>query len=995
MQESEELKRLRMEEEKQKALEKAKKQAILLAKIRYQQAQQKWVDSVFNTLTLQQKVGQLFMVSAYSNKDETHYQEIERLIKEHFIGGLIFFQGGPLRQAILTNRYQQAAKVPLIIGIDAEWGLAMRLDSTMSFPKQITLGAIQENTLIYQMGVEIGKQCKRLGIHVNFAPSVDVNNNPNNPVINFRSFGENKENVAQKGLAYMRGMQDVHVMGCGKHFPGHGDTDQDSHHTLPIILHNQERISQLELYPFKKLIADSLASVMVAHLHIPALDSTENRPTTLSPYVVQTLLQDSLKFEGLIFTDAMNMQGVAKNFKAGEADVAALKAGNDVILYPMDVKAGIKAIIKAIQDSVFTESYIDAKVKKVLKAKYFVGLHQKPKIALEKLEEDLKSIEAQSLKEKLYEKAITLVRDDSSQIPIVRLDSTSFASVAIGTKAKNTFDIYLNKYTKFEQHVIESSASKANFQQLIQKLKKKNFVVVSFHGMNQDRKQNYGISAQAVEFVENLQQHTRVIVVVFGNPYSLKNFEKIRHLICGYEKDDLAQRASAQLIFGAIGCDGKLPVSASPLYSEGTGIIAKPIGRMGYALPENVGMSSEVLKEIDKIAEYAIEIGATPGCQVVIARYGKIVYQKSFGYHTYNKYGEQVTDSSIYDIASLTKVLGTLPALMRLVEDNKLDFSKKVKDYLPDTDTTNKGDLLLQDIAVHQSGLKAYVTYWNNIIRKTSLGFTYNPDYVRDLPTEGFNIEIIPKRLYANNQIQEYMWKWTLASGLLSKKRSHGKYAYWYSDIGFYIFKRIIEQQIKIPMRVFLEDKIYSPLGLQTMTYLPLEKFSINRIAPTEMDTDFRRALIHGTVHDPGAALYGGVAGHAGLFSNAHDVAIIMQMFLQNGYYGGKQYYKPKTIEFFNTRPNEKYENKRGLIWDKPPGAASKFASEKTFGHTGFTGTCAWADPEKGLVYVFLSNRIYPYALNKKLIKEEIRRRIHDVAYKSIAVKSEVVWSKK
>jgi beta-glucosidase-like glycosyl hydrolase/CubicO group peptidase (beta-lactamase class C family) len=883
-----------------------------------------------------------------------------------------------------------------MIGIDAEWGLAMRLDSTMSFPKQMTLGAIQENILIYQMGVEIGKQCKRLGIHVNFAPAVDVNNNPNNPVINFRSFGENKENVAQKGLAYMRGMQDVHVMGCGKHFPGHGDTDQDSHHTLPIILHNQKRIGEIELYPFKKLMADSLASVMVAHLHIPALDSTENRPTTLSPYVVQTLLQDSLKFEGLVFTDAMNMQGMAKNFKAGEADVAAIKAGNDVILYPMDAKAGIKAIIKAIQDSVFTQSYIDAKVKKVLKAKYFVGLHQKPKVALEKLNEDLKSIEAQSIREKLYEKALTLVRDDSSQLPIVRLDSTSFASVAIGAKAKNTFDNYLIKYTKFEQHVIESSASKANFQQLIQKLKKKNWVVVSFHGLNQDRKQNYGISAQAVEFVENLQQHTRVIVVVFGNPYSLKNFEKIRHLICGYERDELAQRAAAQFIFGAIGCDGKLPVSASPLYSEGTGIIVKSIGRMGYALPENVGMSGEVLQEIDKIAEYAIEIGATPGCQVLVARHGKIVYQKSFGFHTYNKYGEQVTDSSLYDIASLTKVLGTLPSLMRLKEDEKIDFSKKVKDYLSDTDTTNKGNLLLQDIAVHQSGLKAYVTYWNNIINSNlSLGMMYNTDYVRDSPTEGFNIEIVPQRLYANNQIQDYMWKWTKASHLLPRKRSHGKYAYWYSDIGFYIFKRIIEQQMNLPMRVFLEDKIYSPLGLQTMTYLPLEKFSNERITPTEMDTDFRRALIHGTVHDPGAALYGGVAGHAGLFSNAYDVAVMMQMFLQNGYYGGNQFFKSETIQYFNTRPNEKYGNRRGLIWDKPPGAASKFASEKTFGHTGFTGTCAWADPENGLVYVFLSNRIYPYALNKKLTKEEIRRRIHDVAYKSISAKNEVAWSKK
>ncbi|MCS6832217.1 MAG: serine hydrolase, partial [Flammeovirgaceae bacterium] len=859
-----------------------------------------------------------------------------------------------------------------------------------SYPKQMTLGAIRENTLIYQMGGEIARQCKRLGIHLNFAPVVDVNNNPENPVINFRSFGENKENVTQKALAYMRGMQDKRIMGSGKHFPGHGDTDQDSHHTLPVIHHDKDRNFNLELYPFKKLIDDSVASIMVAHLHIPSLDSTKNRPTTLSPYVVKSLLQDSLKFEGLIFTDAMNMQGLAKYYKPGEADVAALLAGNDVLLYPMDVKTGIKAVLKAMKDSVFTQEFIDAKVKKILRAKYFVGLNKRSNILLDSLHRDLNSPDALALKEKLYEKAITLVRDDSSRLPITRLDSTSFASVAIGANSKNVFDTYLKKYAAFEQYVVANNANRASFQSLQQKLRKKDWVIVSFHQVSNDRKQNYGITQQAVDFVNELQNYTKVIVVVFGNPYSLKNFEETRHLICGYEKDEMAQKAVAQVIFGAIGCDGKLPVSSSPLYTEGTGILLKPIGRLGFSLPENVDMSSEVLKEIDKIAEYAIKIGATPGCQVLVARKGRVVYQKSFGYYTYQRIdSEVVDDSTLYDIASITKVMATLPALMYLVEEKKLDLSKKVQEYLPETSATNKGSLLLLDIALHQSGLKSFVPYWSNIISyQKGIGITYNPEYVSEIRSEKFDVEIIPHRLYAVHDIAEKMWQWTLESPLITRRSPNGKFSYWYSDIGFYIFKRIIEKELNEPLHVFLNRKFYASLGLQTMTYLPLEKFSPNRIAPTEMDTYYRKTLIHGTVHDPGAALIGGIAGHAGLFSHSLDLAIMMQMFLQNGYYGGVQYFKPETVQYFRASHYEKYGNRRGIIWDKPHGQTSSWASHDTFGHTGFTGTCVWADPTHELIYVFLSNRVYPYASNKRLNKQEIRRRIHDVAYKALFSRS-------
>ena len=943
--------------------------------------QEQWVDSVFESMNDEQRLGQLFMVAAYSNKDNTHIAELEKLIKEYNIGGLIFFQGGPVRQAMLTNRYQALAKVPLLIAIDGEWGLKMRLDSTMTFPKQMTLGAIQDDKYIYEMGKEVARQCKRLGIHINFAPDIDVNSNPANPIIGVRSFGEDKYKVAKKGIAYMRGMQDNGVMACAKHFPGHGDTETDSHLTLPVVNHSKERLNDIELYPFRELIKDSVMSIMVAHMHVPAYDSTPNMATTLSKAVVTDLLKNELHFQGLIFTDALNMKGVSSFYKPGEVDAMALLAGNDVLLYAEDVPTAVKKIQKAIKAKNIAENDVNERVKKILRAKYWAGLNHLKPIDLNNLYQDLNSSEAKAIRQDIYEKAITIVRNEDKLIPIRIVDTTTFASITIGAPKGSNFQPMLDHYAPFTHYTLSKTATEAETTELLEKLKTYGVVVIGLEGVSSFNIKDYGISLATIDFIERLQIRTKTILVVFGNAYCLKFFNHSSNVVCAYEDNEITTSIAPQLLFGAIGAYGKLPVTADPSTPEGAGILVKEtLQRLTFGYPESVCMDSKTLSLIDTIALKAIDSGAMPGCQVLVAKNGKVIYQKSFGYLTYDK-KDPVTDSTIYDIASISKVAGTLQAVMFLTERGILNLDKKASYYLPEFKHTNKEDLQIRDILTHQAGLIGFLAHWKRTV--DSAGFS--PAFYSSVKTDIYCNEVIPG-VYSLAAMEDSLWKWSIESDLREKPKRKKKYDYLYSDIGFYIMKRIVEKLLNQPMDEFLQQNFYSPLGLSTLSYKPTNRFNINRIAPTEDDKYFRHALIRGCVHDPGAAMFGGVAGHAGIFSNANDLAILFQMNLQRGVYGGERYLLPETVPMFAKRQFE--DNRRGLGWDKPAqeagGPTSDYASPETFGHTGFTGTAVWIDPESDLLYVFLSNRIYPDAGNTKLIKMGVRTHIQDVIYKSI-----------
>lgn len=943
-----------------------------------------WVDSVFHTMTPAQKVGQFFMVATFSNRHDNHYQYIEHLIQNYHIGGVIYFQGGPYRQAVLTNRYQALAKIPLFVGIDGEWGLGMRLDSTMDFPKQMALGAVRNDDLIYRMGDEIGRQCKRLGIHINFAPVSDVNSNAANPVIGNRSFGEDKNNVARKAVAYMNGLQHNRIIATAKHFPGHGDASSDSHHTLPLINRTSEQLHNIDLYPFRQLIADSLMGVVTGHLHVPGIDnSTPAIAATLSGKVVTDLLKRELGFRGLVFTDAMNMAGVSRSAKTTDVNLRALMAGNDILLYPENVKQAITNILTALEKGIISQEFIDEKVQKILRAKYWAGLHHTKPIDLLNLDADLHSPDAQALKQELCTEAVTLVENRNKTLPLRDLDTLRLASVAIGAEWGNPFQKTLSQYAPF-QHILysEKPTDETDLNDMISQVGEANVVVVSLHRMSESASRKFGITKTTLDFISRLKASgKRVIVAAFGPAYSLTQFAEADAILCGYQDFDEMQRAMAQAVFVGSGVDGVMPVSVGD-HSAGQSLTMISGDRLGNATPESEGMSSETLAQIDKIVQKALTDRVVPGCQVLVARRGKIVYDKNFGKLTYAG-TDKVTSETLYDLASLTKVLSTLQCVMWLYDHKQIDLDQRASVYLPELRGTNKQNITLRDVLWHQSGMVSYFPgSWE---RTKTLGGGLKAEYYSSKPDSLHPLQVGPA-LWATPALKDSVWKWVIQSPM-SAKIQDGKPSYVYSDLNFMTLQKVVERVTKQPMDRFVVETIYKPLGLQTLSFTPLQRLLNARCAPTEQDTYFRNGLLAGTVHDQMAAVQGGVSGHAGLFGNAHEIATLLQLNLQKGEYGGKRIFQEKTVPYFTQTISPR--SHRALGWDKPnPDQSSVYvadaASGHSFGHTGFTGNVVWVDPDKDLVFVFLSNRIHPTAANNLINTTKLRKRIDEVIYNSI-----------
>lgn len=967
-----------------------------------------WVDSVYNSLSLEQRIAQLFMVAAYSNRGAEHEKKLHDLIKKYNIGGLIYFQGGPLRQAYMQNRLQKSAKTPLLIGMDLEWGLAMRLDSTLKYPRQMTLGATQNDSLIEQMGRDIGAQCQRMGVHINFAPVVDVNNNPHNPVINSRSFGENKEWVSHQAEAYMRGMQNQGILACAKHFPGHGDTNSDSHKTLPTIKQSKQRIDTLELYPFRHLINKGVASIMVAHLSIPSLEPDLTVPASLSKKIVTDILKDELHFSGLIFTDALNMRGVTLNHKPGDIEVEALQAGNDVMLFSTDVPKAIHRIKKLVKQGVISEERIAESCKKILQAKYQVGLAdpQTKYVKTENLYNDLNQLEYDLTRRELLKEGITLVQNKDSLLPFSRLDTLTFASVCFGESHTTKFQEILGRYIDMP-HFIANSFSQDSLHQL---LKNYDIVLASFTHTNNRPSANYGIPQGHIQFLENLGKDTKVIPTFFANPYCLekvKRPENFASIIIGFQDDEQTQSYAAQAIFGAIPFSGILPVTASPLFQQGTGIKTKAIHRLRYALPEEVGVSGKKLLQIDSLVHAAIQERATPGCQVLVARKGAVIYRKAFGHYTYLRQ-QPVTQKSIYDIASITKIVATLPGILKYYELGKIDLNAPLSTYLTRLDTTNKKDIRIVDILTHQARLTPWIPFYLHTLtgfypkqgianNRFSEAYPYkigkhlfiarNYRFIDNLfyatPQADANT-IVAKDLFIKDYFKDTLYGMIDNSDLLDKKQ------YRYSDLGFYYFFQLLEQLSQQPLEFYVQEQLYLPIGANRTGYLPLQRFEKTEIVPTENDQLFRKQLLQGHVHDPGAAMIGGVCGHAGVFSTADDLAKIMQLYLNKGTYGGREYFQPSTLNSFTQAPFRDKNNRRGLGFDKPEmnydkvGPTCQCVSEKSFGHTGFTGTMVWVDPEEEIVYIFLSNRIHPDQDNSQLIRMNTRTDIQEAIYNAL-----------
>ncbi len=942
--------------------------------------QNKWVDSVFNSLNAEERMGQLFMVAAYSNRDMKHVREIKDLIVHYNIGGLIWMQGGPVRQGKLANYYQSFAKTPLLYSIDAEWGLSMRLDSTPRYPRQMTLGAIRNDSLIYSMGKQIAKECKRLGIHVNFAPVADVNNNPLNPVIGIRSFGEHKQRVAEKAYMYMKGMQDEHVMANAKHFPGHGDTDADSHKSLPFMTHSRQRFDSVEFYPFRYLFDRGIASVMVAHLNVPALDTSKDLPSTLSKPIVTDLLKNEMGYKGLIFTDALNMKGVADFNKPGLLDVKALMAGNDMLLFSADVPKAIEEMRKAVKAGQISQQDIDQRCKKILQAKYWCGLSVKPEIVTRNITAELNTKESETLNDRLAEAAVTVLKNENNFLPIRNLDSARVAEISFGVVEANALGKTLKNYGYVEHIGLAHDAKPEDIKLAFERIAECDLAIVQVNKSTVKADNNYGVGNQTLRLIDSIATLKPAVLVMMTNPYLFNrvlSVDKFKAVIVGYEYMPSLLRATANVILGAVKADGTLPVSTK-YFKEGDGVQLKAISSPAAEIRKDAFVKKK-FSAIDSIALSGITEKAYPGCQVVAMKDGKLIYQKSFGRLTYSRNSRSVDNGTMYDLASITKIAASSLALMRLNTEGVFDYRKTLGDYLPYLKGSNKEGLVIEDVLSHQAGLQPWIPFYMSTFEKNG---SFKQGYYAKKLSDDYPIQVA-RNLYAIKGMKDSVYRALVDSKLGPK----GKYVY--SDLGYYFMQQIIEQLSGKPLNEYVQD-MYSRIGVQ-LTYRPLNYFSRLQVAPTENDDKFRKQVVHGYVHDPGAALLGGVAGHAGLFGNALEVAKLMQMFLNKGELNGVRLIDSNVVKDF-TSCHFCPGNRRGLCFEKPEPDLNKDSpvtsdcSLESFGHSGFTGTFAWADPKNNLVVIFLSNRVFPSSDDNKLVKLGIRGNIHKAFYDALKI---------
>ena len=922
------------------------------------------------------------VIRAHSNLGPDHVAKVVNDIQQYNVGALCFFQGGPVRQANLTNHYQSIAKTPLMVTIDGEWGLGMRLDSVLKYPYQLTLGALEDQNLVYRMGLAVGEQCKRIGVHVNYAPVIDINNNPNNPVIGYRSFGEDKNKVADFGIAYMKGMQDAGIMACAKHFPGHGDVDVDSHFDLPVINKSKVQLDSMELVPFRAIFKAGIGSVMIAHLFIPAIDNTANTATSISRNSVTNLLRNEMGYDGLTFTDALEMKGVAKYFPGGTIAVEALIAGNDMLCLPESVPQAIEAIKKAIADRKLSWDEINAKVKKVLASKYEVGLNEIKPINTNNLLSDLNA-KTDAIRYEVARKGITVLAQAGEKasgaaftnIPV--LNRKKVAYVGIGSTNLNAFGKRMQDDLGAETYLFGYKDSTDKVQEIIKKVTEKgkyDAVIVGVHGYSLRPMDNFGISPAALSLYKGING-LNTVTMVFGNVLATKNFCDAYTLAACYQDDEVTHQAAADLVEGKIFSMGKLPVSVCQ-FRFGTGIVH------GDIKPSRAGVSTNELQVIDSIVNDAIAQKAFPGAVVLAAHKGQIIYHKAFGHYQYED-SPEMTPESIFDLASVTKISATTVSVMKLYEQGKLSLSKKLGDYLPWVKGTDKEDLVIADILLHQAGLVPFIPFYRETI-DSATGIPKQEIY-SDKSRPGYSVRVA-ENVYLRNDWNDTMFARILNSPLGRKDR------YVYSDNDFIFLGKIIEEITGMSLDQFVEKTFYMPMGMRTTGFRPRNKFPLDLIVPTEEEKHFRRQVTRGDVHDEGASMFGGVAGHAGLFSNSYDLAMLYQMLLNGGEFNGRRYLKPETIKLFTSYQSG--TSRRGYGFDKPEKDnkirkdpyPSELASPSTFGHTGFTGTCVWVDPKYDLVYIFLSNRVYPTRNNPRLSALGVRGKVQDAIYRALGI---------
>ncbi len=950
------------------------------------------IDSILNTMTLREMIGQLIWVPAYADAMGGNYRSIEELVSRHGIGGIIFFEGSSELQREYTRRIKEVSKLPLIIAIDAEWGTGMRLSDIENFPWQLTLGALEDDSLIYRMGAAIARQCHDVGVNINLAPVADVNNNPLNPVINYRSFGEDPVRVAAKAAMFMKGMQDNGILACAKHFPGHGDTDTDSHKSVPVISGDRQRFDNIELLPFMRLINEGVGALMTGHISVPALDES-GLPSTFSHKVVTGLLREEAGYGGLIITDAMNMAAATKTFPPGVADFNALIAGNDVIEFPVSPLKALDEIASRVESGELAASQITDRVRRVLAAKLWIASCQPGKNDQHAMNSggdqegrvpdgSTAGPGQPALIHELYAGAMTLVENRANLIPLARPDLIRIATVSVNRLAMTGFQKMVDRYASADHYFIDPS-NEVGARFIMSKLKDYDLVIAGFGAMAQKPSGGYGVTPALSRIFSEIAALEHSAVIWFGSPYGLARLDLSRKpaaMLVAYQDNSFTQDIAVQVLFGAIGASGRLPVTVGDSYPAGTGIKTAGSLRLRYAYPENAGLSSEkLISRVDSIVNEALDTLAFPGCHVIIARRGTVVFNKCYGFHLFDS-TEAVTEYDLWDLASVTKVASATPSLMVLDDRGLFDPDKTLGYYLPWYRFSNKGDMLLRDMLAHQAGLRPGLPFWQNTMENDS---TYRRGLYRDYANRRFALPVSDS-LYINRSYLKEMFRAIRDSPLGPKK-------YLYSDLTFILAAEIIESLTDSTIDKFAPANIYRPLGAFNITYRPLEKYPRARIVPTEYDSLFRKQLIRGTVHDEATSLLGGVSGHAGLFASGNDLMKVIEMYRRGGEYGGVRILSREVLQRYTTVQYPENDNRRALGFDKPllgndtipadEAYPCPSASPSSYGHSGFTGTFIWVDPDEEISYLFLSNRVYPTRRNSLLSDLSVRGRILQAVY--------------
>lgn len=910
-----------------------------------------WVAKTMKGLSLRDKIAQLIQVRVqgkFMNRHSPEFLAIQDEIRRNHVGGVVLFAGNIYESTVLLNQLQSLSKFPLVVSADFERGASFRITDTTSFPWTMAIGATGSEEFAYKEGSITGQEARALGVHWIFAPVMDVNNNPDNPVINIRSFGEDPQLVARLGAAFIRGAHDKGVLATAKHFPGHGDTATDTHIGLAVVPSDLTRLNSIELVPFKSAIDAGVDSIMTAHVAVPQVTGEPGIPATLSPQILTGLLRDSLHFKGLIVTDALEMGGITTRFWSGLAAVRAIQAGADMLLLPPDTNVAINEVERAVRRGDISEARINQSVEKVLAAKSRLRLHRSRTVPVDRIDDLVATPENQMLAQTIADRSITLVRDEKSLLPIDPRHPPNIYSVVLASDLEPWPASVLQ--SEVRRHFVTARTAAADprisddlVSSIVKAASESDIVIFSTLVRVISGKGNVSLPAGQRGLIDKLLASGKpVIWIAFGNPYLLRLYPQIQTYLCTFSYSDVSQIAAAKALAGEIAITGKMPVSIPQHAKVGEGLQVPMLDMtLKPAPPPQLGLPEGAFQETRKLLAGFVENKAFPGASLVVGYRGSIVLDDSEGRLDYSATSSKATADIIYDLASVSKAVGTTTAATMLAESGRLLLDVPVQDYLPEFKGPNKDKVRVLNLLTHTAGFPAFLPLY-----KEAKGY-----------------QQVLKTIYETPLIYEPGTK-TL-----------------YSDLGMILLGEILSRAAGQPLDRFIAGHLFDPLGMKSTFYNPPRSL-LEHIAPTENDP-WRNRVVRGEVHDENAYAMGGVAGHAGLFSSGHDLAVFAQMMLNGGIYDHRRYLTPDIIARF-TAAQGSAESARAIGWGKPSPTnwTGKVFSASAFGHTGFTGTSIWIDPEKQLFIILLTNRVHPSRANLKI--DEARQTICESVVRAV-----------